>query len=104
MRLLQLARSVAYVEVPAGFALIREGQKATRFCLLLQGSVVVSRRAPSSAAEANPNPNPNPNANPNPNPNPNPNLGHRYHAGAFMEKARSAPRRKPGPRPKRRKH
>ena len=51
LRLLQLARFVSYVETPAGFALTREGHQSTRFCLLLHGSVVVSKRAPEAERE-----------------------------------------------------
>jgi CRP-like cAMP-binding protein len=35
-----------FAELPAGFALTQEGEKSTRFCLLWQGSVAVTKRGP----------------------------------------------------------
>lgn len=45
-RMLQLGAVANFAELPAGFALTQEGEKSTRFCLLWQGSVAVTKRGP----------------------------------------------------------
>lgn len=46
----RLARLFRYEQLPAETALTSEGQKATRFCLLLSGSVAVGKRAAEPGA------------------------------------------------------
>ena len=50
LRMMRLARLFRYEQLPAETALTREGQKATRFCLLLSGSVAVTKRAAEPGA------------------------------------------------------
>ena len=50
LKMMRLARLFRYEQLPGETALTREGQKATRFCLLLSGSVAVTKRAAEPGA------------------------------------------------------
>lgn len=50
LKMMRLARLFRYEQLPGETALTREGQKATRFCLLLSGSVAVTKVAAEPGA------------------------------------------------------